>query len=375
MYFDFRTYFFIARRIVSEPFRPKRALFLGSVFLGLTLCGFFGFLCLALDHVFFPGFRRVSVKKPIFIVGNGRSGTTHMHRLLSGDEDRFTYFRTYEMLLPSILQKKILWWLGDLDRILLGGAVQKRLKSAEDDALGVIRGKHNWQLDGAEEDDFLWYHNFSSGSIFWPFNYPELVVLLHADNLPEHTRRRQFGYYKKLIQRQLYLYGPEKTHCCKSPSFTLKVRALRETFPDGRFIMMFRHPAESIPSLVDFMSWYWKGFGSPPELVEACAEALGEANIENYRYLARMIEELPESQQCVVDFEALVGDPKLSVEEAYSRFGIEMTARYEAFLDEEREKAKGFVSGHDYDPENQGPARERLFEELGEIYPRFGWEP
>ncbi len=58
--------------------------------------------------------------------------------------------------------------------------------------------------------------------------------------------------------------------------------------------------------------------------------------------------------------------------EAYSRFGIEMTSSFEAFLEQEREKAKVFVSGHDYDPENQGPARERLFEELGELYPRFG---
>jgi hypothetical protein len=374
MYFDFHTWFFILRQIAFEPFRPRRALFLVAVFGGLTLFGAASFVALALDYVLFPGFRRVEVRKPIFIVGNGRSGTTHMHRLLSGDEDRFTYFRTYEMLLPSILQKKLLWWLGDLDRLLLGGAIQKRLKATEDDALGEIRSKHNWQLDGAEEDDFLWYHNFSSGSICWPFNYPELVSLLQADNLPERTRRRQFGYYKSLIQRQLYLYGDDKLHCCKSPSFTQKVRALHETFPDARFVMMFRHPAESIPSLVDFMSWYWRGFGSPPDLVDACAAALGEANIENYRYLARMIEELPKDQQCVVAFESLVRDPKAAVEEVYGRFGLEISPSFAAFLDAEREKAKSFVSGHDYDPEGQGPARARLYEELGYLYPRFGWE-
>jgi len=375
MYFDFHTWFYILRQMVREPFRPKRALFLASVFLGLTLFGFVSFFALALDHVFFPGFRKVRVKQPIFIVGNGRSGTTHMHRLLSGDEGRFTYFRTYEMLLPSILQKKILWWMGDVDRLLLGGAVQRWLKATEDDALGDIRSKHNWQLDGAEEDDFLWYHNFSSGSIFWPFNYPGLVKRLRADDLPERTRRRQFGYYKSLIQRQLYLYGEDKIHCCKSPSFTLKVRALHETFPDGRFVMMFRHPAESIPSLVDFMSWYWRGFGSPPELVERCAALLGEANIENYRYLAQMIEELPEEQQAVVDFEALVKDPKESVEALYRGFGLETTPEFDALLDEEREKAARFVSGHDYDPEGQGVERARLFEELGDLYPRFGWKP
>ena len=42
---------------------------------------------------------------------------------------------------------------------------------------------------------------------------------------------------------------------------------------------------------------------------------------------------------------------------------------------DERERAAKFVSGHDYDPEGQGPARARLYEELGELYPRFGWDP
>ena len=77
-----------------------------------------------------------------------------------------------------------------------------------------------------------------------------------------------------------------------------------------------------------------------------------------------MIEELPKEQQCVVDFEAL-----------YRTFGLETTREFDAFLDEEREKAAQFVSGHDYDPEGQGVERARLFEELGDLYPRFGWEP
>ena len=363
------------RGMFREPFRPRRALFLGGVFLGLTFFALVSAVFLLLDHLFFPAFRKVEVRRPIFIVGNGRSGTTHMHRLMSGDQDRFTYFRTYEMLLPSILQKKILWFLGRLDEQILGGWCIRRLKASEDSALEEVRSKHNWQLDGAEEDEFILFNNFSSGSMIWLFNYPEFASRLRADHLPEKTRRRQYGYYKGLIQRQLYLYGSEKTHCCKSPGFTLKVRALWETFPDARFVMMFRHPAESIPSLVDFMSWYWENFGSPPDLIRDSAEVLSEAGVENYRYLEQMIEELPEEQQCVVDYEALSADPKRTVSEVYSRLGLQVSPAYEAFLDAEREKAKRFVSGHDYDPEGQGPNRERLYSELGALYQRFGWKP
>ena len=33
-------------------------------------------LCLLLDHVLFPGFRRVRVERPVFIIGHARSGTS-----------------------------------------------------------------------------------------------------------------------------------------------------------------------------------------------------------------------------------------------------------------------------------------------------------
>lgn len=375
MDFDFSTWWLILRRIVAEPFRPKRALFLASVFVGLSAVSVASFAGLALDRVLFPGFRRVRVRRPIFIVGNGRSGTTHMHRLLAGDARRFTYFRTYEMLLPSISQRKLVWLLGRLDRRWLGGAIARRLRLAEDEALEEVRGKHNWRLDGPEEDDFLLFNNWSSASLVFPFNYPELFALLYGDRQSAASRRRQLGFYEGLIRRQLHLYGEERIHCCKSPSFTMKIRALREVFPDARFVMMLRHPAESIPSLVDLMSWYWRGFGSPPELVEAAAAALGEANVDNYRYMAELSGELPPEQQFLVDYEELCRDPKRVVERLYAHLGLEIDADYAAFLDREKAAAAGFVSGHDYDPEGQGPGRARLHRELAPLYARFGWAP
>ncbi|MBK7948046.1 MAG: sulfotransferase [Deltaproteobacteria bacterium] len=169
--------------------------------------------------------------------------------------------------------------------------------------------------------------------------------------------------------------GARRIHCCKSPSFTMKVRVLREFFPDARFVFMLRHPAESIPSLVDLMSWYWRGFGSPPEQVEATARALAEANVDNYRAMAEQADELPPDRQMVVDYEALCRDPKAVVEALYARFGFPIDADYAAFLEREQIAAARFVSGHDYDPEGQGPGRERLHRELAPLYARFGWKP
>ena len=62
------------------------------------------------------------------------------------------------------------------------------------------------------------------------------------------------------------------------------------------------------------------------------------------------------------------------MESIYRRFELPVSEAFDAFLDTESEKAKNFVSGHDYDPEGQGPARARLYEELGHMYKDFGWE-
>src|SRR6201995_5278706 len=42
---------------------------------------------LGLDHLFYPRHRKQSIDRPIFIIGNPRSGTTFLHRLLLGAGD------------------------------------------------------------------------------------------------------------------------------------------------------------------------------------------------------------------------------------------------------------------------------------------------
>jgi hypothetical protein len=114
MYFDFETWRRVASLIAAEPFRLKRAFFLWGVFSGLSLLSVINMICIFLDPFLFPKLREQEVEAPIFIVGNGRSGTTHIHRILSADGDRFSFFKTWELLLPSVLQHA---WSTDSTRL------------------------------------------------------------------------------------------------------------------------------------------------------------------------------------------------------------------------------------------------------------------
>jgi hypothetical protein len=153
------------------------------------------------------------------------------------------------------------------------------------------------------------------------------------------------------------------------------MRSLLELFPDARFIVMLRHPYETIPSLLDLMSQYWRGMGASESLVEASADLLGEIQIAQYRHALELVDELPEDRQVVVEFRDLLADPKKVVAEVYARFGLEVSQDFDRFLDEEREAAKSFRSQHAFEPEGQGPSRERVRRELADLFGRFGWSP
>ena len=59
------------------------------------------------DHIFFPGAFKTSLKSPIIIVGNPRSGTTFLHRYLVKNGIG-TGSQLWQMLYPSIILQKMI---------------------------------------------------------------------------------------------------------------------------------------------------------------------------------------------------------------------------------------------------------------------------
>ena len=63
---------------------------------------------MGLDRILFPAYRKQPIDRPVFIVGNPRSGTTFLHRLLLGSGDDLAAFELWEMLFPAITARKLL---------------------------------------------------------------------------------------------------------------------------------------------------------------------------------------------------------------------------------------------------------------------------
>lgn len=176
-----------------------------------------------------------------------------------------------------------------------------------------------------------------------------------------------------MVKRQLYTNGPMLIHCAKSPQFTLKMRALAETFPGARFVVMMRHPYECIPSLIDLMSWYWRNMGASDAVIETEARQFREKMIEQFRYAVDVADDMPTDRCAMVRFEDLLADPKAVVLDLYRRFSLSVSPAFEEYLEGERQHALSFRSKHEYEGLNDEALRQRIDTELADLFPRFGW--
>ena len=97
---------------------PRRILVMLAVAPALFVLNLYHWLGLALDEVLFRGYRKVDVKRPLFVVGVPRSGTTFLHGVLAEDEHNTT-FATWECFFAlSVTWRKLWRFAGRLDAAL-----------------------------------------------------------------------------------------------------------------------------------------------------------------------------------------------------------------------------------------------------------------
>lgn len=82
-----------------------------------------------IDEIIFLRYQKTQIKRPVFIVGVPRSGTTLLQRIIAED-DNFSTLQTWEALLaPSISEKYLFIFIGKLLNPLSGffGLVRRKL--------------------------------------------------------------------------------------------------------------------------------------------------------------------------------------------------------------------------------------------------------
>ena len=373
MYFDVDYWWRVTRHTWGLKDWPGRPRMLLRLLLLQPLLYLLHATCFLLDYLLFPRLWHTPVTQPVFVIGHARSGTTLMHRLMSADADRFSYFLYWETFFPSLLQKKTVRLLGYLDDKVLGGFLEKKIRAWDDKTFGPYRHMHNMSLFNAEEDCFAMQAAFVSQQ--WSLEIPmmDLVDFFHLDKMPKKSRR-WMHHYRELVKRQLLLNGANKIHLSKNPVMSGWVESLIEAFPDARFVVMMRDPGACIPSCLKLVEASWKHKGWRREDCEVSLARLTEISFEHFTHPREVLARYPQTPQVVVDYRRLTSAPREAVQEVYSALGLPLEQSHDDWLQARAEKERAHHSKFEYSLGEFHLSAAQIEQRLASFYQQYQWQ-
>ena len=341
------------------------------IYIPIELIVWTGFI---LDEIFFPKFHDIKINQPIFIIGNPRSGTTFLQRLMARDTVNFLSMRTWEIFgSPSIISRRLIRAAISFSRSI-GMPVTRRIRKMEqfwkeDDRI------HRFRLRAPEEDEYLFVHNFSTLKI-WSFASMEDEAdpyIYYDQKISQEDKNRNMSYYESCIQRHYYYHGqPNRNYLSKNPNFSPAIDTLLDKFPDAKFIYLIRDPLEAVPSHISLKEREWQMLGSPLKKY-ACADFIIKSSEHWYNYPLRRLGELPEDQAIIVKFDDLVKDAEETIMRIYQQFGFSVTKEFKSLLQYEAKQARNHQSQHLYSLSEMGISPQEMTDRFGSVIDRFGF--
>ena len=373
MFFDLDYWWRVIRHVWSLKEWDGRRRMLARLLLWIPLRTLLHGTCFLLDYLLFPQLWTQRVREPVFIIGHARSGTTLMHRLMSADGDRFSFFLYWETFFPSLIQKKVIRGLGWLDRKLLGGFVHSKLVAWDDKTFGPYRHMHNMSLWNSEEDCFAMAASFVTQQ--WSLDIPMMhkVDFFHVDPM-SGRRRRWMHHYRELVKRQLLLSGSTKIHLSKNPIMSGWVEALIEEFPDARFVVMMRNPEECIPSCLKLVQSSWRGKGWTEEQYSQSLDTLTEIAYQHFEHPQEVLQQRPATRHLVVDYRNLTRAPRETVHAVYETLGISVDDTFDAWLTSQAEREKKHHSKFEYSLGEFMLSKRATRHRLAPFYAQYQWD-
>jgi hypothetical protein len=364
---------FIGANKTPARLTRKRIIFLTLFYLVWPIGSLIHWFCFFLDDIFFPAYKNHPIEKPLFILGNLRSGSTFLHRLLSRDVETFTSLTTWDIYLtPSVIQKKITQLVSRLDT-KLGGHLHRLLYAFDRRTLGQVR-IHPISFFQPEEDENIHLHIWDGYFVTFLFPFmDEMPDYQHFDEAlsPEH-KRRIMTFYKSMLQRHMYATG-KKYFVAKNPAFSAKIETLVEFFPDARIIYLARNPLDMLPSTISWINYARRMFTEPKETYLYRDEIVDMTQYW-YSHPLRYLDSHPSPRHLILKYDDLIQRPEQVIRSFYEQFGYPDQPGMEIIVDLAVKEALSHSSDHIYSYKEMGFTREQIISLYPEIFERFGFD-
>jgi hypothetical protein len=325
-------------------------------------------LAMGLDHLFFPGFRSSKIDRPIFILGNPRSGTTFLHRFLL-NTDQLCAFELWEMLFPSITARKTLARF--VDRMAPVSPARYHSSDA-----------HETGMRDVETDDAMAFFHLMDGPFFWTYflawedTWGSGISRRTFDLEGESARDadRMFGCLERCWRRNLVLKHKPRV-IVKSSIFTVASKTLLRRYPDCKIVYMVRDPVESIPSGMSLITGVLERafdmfHSTRKQDRERYLENLYQAACHLYRAFHEVKREnaIPARHLMIVPYPRIMQDFRATISELLDFLELEPGPAFEEKVRVQAQKQKQYRSEHKYYLEKFGLSEERIRDDLAFVY-------
>lgn len=324
-----------------------------------------------IDRLCYPELGRTEVRRPIFILGNPRSGTTFLHRFLLHAGD-LCAFQLWEMLLPALSA-----------RALFGPLVERLAPLSP--ARYHSAAAHETSLRDVETDDALPFFHFVDGGFLWCYflawddewgselsrRYFEPAEWSSAD------RDRQLDHLEACWRRNLIAHGVER-NLVKSSMLTLVADELVARYPACRLIYLVRDPVETIPSGMSLLTGVVDGAYDMWNTTTAAArtrylENLYQASCHLYRGFEeiRRRGQLSDDHLAVVTYPQLIGELEPTMQRLVDFADLDVNDDFWERVRQQAQHQRSRRSQHRYGLDPFNLSADRIRHDLAFLYDRY----
>jgi hypothetical protein len=308
-----------------------------------------------------PEILEEEVARPIVICGLPRTGTTHLHNLLSADRE-LRSLPYWESLEPV---------LAEAERPADGGVDPRRERtelslSVLDVVMPEFKRMHEMTVDHVHEEIQLLAIDFST-MLF------ETIAPMPAwrDDYLTRDQRPSYAYLKRILQAMQWLRGGTRW-VLKSPQHLEQFPALVDAFPDATFIVTHRDPVSVTASMITMLA-YSARVGHQQVDLPWIGRYWADRLEQMLRACVRDRDALPADQSMDMRFDQFMADDMAMVRRIYELAGQPITGTAEtamtAFM---ADHPRGRHGGVLYDLAQFGLDGKQLRESMAFYIERFG---
>ncbi len=266
---------------------------------------------------------------PIFIVGHWRSGTTHLHNVISQDK-RLGYLTTLQAVFPTC---SILLSRSATIKKLVGKLLPEK-RMMDNVKMGI-------DMPQEEEFSVSCLTTSSHHCNHFPRTIRESFDKYVLMNMPPEEMSRWKKAYMSVIRKASFMAGGKRL-ILKNPYSTARISTLVELFPNAKFIHIYRNPYNIyVSALHDFIKE-----AEEMALQEFTEEDFSQLCYELYEKLMKQywksIENLPKGNLCEVSYEKFEQEPMAEVLRIYSELGLDASDEMKRNVTEYLDSISGY---------------------------------